>query len=254
MRILAIIQGEYGQRMVDNIRRNGPADWTVEVWKAPPFLPPIIDYPEDFLPPELPPADLILALGEHKGVAELLPDIARMTGAKAVIAPIDNAAWLPKGLANQVRGWLEAMGVAAVFPKPFCSLTEASYNVRRHRVAYNDPLIAQFARHFGQPELRISVDPQSRTISAVEVLRDSTCGCARYVAQMLVGVSADDAEQEAGMFHHHYPCLASMGKDADFDDTLMHVSGNILKENVGEQVKPFKEVLYIAPHGRSEES
>jgi hypothetical protein len=73
------------------------------------------------------------------------------------------------------------------------------------------------------------------------------CGCARYVAERLVGVAADDAEQEAGLQHHHYPCLASMGIDVDFGDTLMHVSGNVLKDNVGKQVKPFKTTRYIAP-------
>jgi hypothetical protein len=49
------------------------------------------------------------------------------------------------------------------------------------------------------------------------------------------------------MLHHHYPCLASMGIDADFDDTLMHISGNILRDNIGAQVKPFKRIQYIAP-------
>jgi len=83
MRILAIITGEYGQRHVDNIRAHGPADWQVEVWQAPAVLPPVIDYPEDYLPGSLPPADLLLAFGEHKGVAELVPEIARMTGVRA---------------------------------------------------------------------------------------------------------------------------------------------------------------------------
>ena len=30
-------------------------------------------------------------------------------------------------------------------------------------------------------------------------------------------------------------------------DTLMHASGNYLKKNVGEQVKPYKQVKYIKP-------
>jgi hypothetical protein len=55
------------------------------------------------------------------------------------------------------------------------------------------------------------------------------------------------------MAHHHYPCLASMGVDVDFSDTLLHVSGNIMKDNVAEQVKPYKHIHYIAPGFRSEE-
>jgi hypothetical protein len=252
MRILAIITGEYGQRHVDNVRKHGPADWRIEVWRAPAVLPPVIDYPEDYLPESLPPADLILAFGEHRGVAELIPDVARMTAARAVVAPVDREEWLPRGLARQLRGWLAEMEVACVTPKPLCSLTETHYNVRRHRVEYDDPLIAEFARLFGRPEFRISVDARTRTIVEVEVVRDACCGCARYVAQGLVGVLVDDAEQEAGLLHHHYPCLASMGVDPDYNDTLMHISGNILKEQVGEQIKPYRRVVYIVPGKRSE--
>jgi hypothetical protein len=253
MRVLAIISGEYGQRHVDNIRNHGPADWVVEVWKAPSVLPPVIDYPEDFLPDTLPPTDLILSFGEHPGVAELLPGIVRMTGARAVIAAVDSEAWLPRGLARQLRGWLQDMGVVCVTPKPLCSLTDTHYSIgRRQQIEYDDPLIAEFARHFGQPDLLITVDPISRRITSAEVLRDSVCGCARYVAQRLVGVSVDDAEQEAGLLHHHYPCLASMGVDTDYGDTLMHISGNLLKNNVGTQVKPFKHVQYIVLGTRSD--
>ncbi len=61
------------------------------------------------------------------------------------------------------------------------------------------------------------------------------------------GVSADEAEFQAGMLHHHFPCLASMGIDPDFGDTLMHVSGNLLRDDVAEQVKPWKRVQMIRP-------
>jgi hypothetical protein len=254
MRILVIISGgEYGQRHLDNIRAHAPSDWAIEVWQAPTLFPLIIDYPEDYVPDTLPPADLILSFGEHKGIAELLPDVARVTGARAVIAGVDNEAWLPRGLARQLRGWLEDIGVVCVTPKPVCSLTETHYSLaRRKKIEYDAPLIAEFARHFGQPELQLTIDPETRTITAAEVRRDAVCGCARHVAQGLVGVSADEAEYEAGMLHHHYPCLASMGIDVDFGDTLMHISGNIMRDNVGEQVKPFKRIQYVAPGTRSE--
>jgi hypothetical protein len=253
LQILAIISGEYGRRHVGNIQKHGPPEWTVEVWQAPAILPPIIDYPEDYLPSTLPPANLLLSFGEHRGIAELIPDIVRISGARAVIAPVDNEAWLPRGLARQLRGWLDEMGIVCATPKPLCSLAEKRYNIaRRHWIEYDDPLIAEFARHFGQPRLDLTLDPHTRQITAVKVLRDTVCGCGRYVAQGLVGVTADEAEQEAGMLHHHYPCLASMGIDSDYGDTLMHISGNFIKDEVGEQVKPFKQVQYIAPGSRSE--
>jgi hypothetical protein len=176
-----------------------------------------------------------------------------VTGARAVIAAVDNEAWLPRGLARQLKGWLQDIDVACVTPKPLCSLTETDYSAARgRRIEYDDPLIAEFARHFGQPELRLTVDPKTRRITSARVIRDAVCGCARHVAQGLVGLSADEAEQEAGLLHHHYPCLASMGIDADYGDTLMHISGNLMKNNVGAQVKPFKRIQYIAPGKRSE--
>ncbi|MBN1137890.1 MAG: hypothetical protein JXM73_14975 [Anaerolineae bacterium] len=116
LRILAVISRDYGQRHVTKVRTHGPSEWTIETWRAPAALPPVLDYPEDFLPDTLPAADLILAFGEHPGVAELLPDIARMTGAQAVIASVDNEAWLPRGLARQLRGWLQNIGVTCVTP------------------------------------------------------------------------------------------------------------------------------------------
>jgi len=255
MRILAVITGDYGTRHFENIRANGPQEWSIESWGAPTLLPLIIDYPEDYLPETMPRADLILALAEHKGVAELLPEIAQMTGAKAVIAPVDNEAWLPRGLARQLRGWLERQNVACVTPKPFCSLTENHYDVtRQEKIAYQDPLIAEFAQYFGRPNFDFEVDPETRVITAANARRDAACGCASFAAERLVGISVDEAEQEGGMFHHHYPCLASMGIDSDFSDTLMHVSGNIMRDEIADQVKPYKRVNYIAPGTRSDEA
>lgn len=253
MRLLAVVSGEYGYRHADNIKQTGPAHWTLEKWQAPGILPPIVDYPEDYVPEDLPSADLILAFGENKGIAELIPDVARVTGARAVIAPVDSEAWLPRGLARQLRGWLADMDIVCVTPKPLCSLTETDYGVaRRKRLAYDDTLIAEFARYFGQPTLKLTIDPESRTITATDVSRDAVCGCARHVAEGLVGLSVDDAEQEAGMLHHHFPCLASMGIDVDYGDTLMHISGNILRDNIAGQVKPFKRIQYFRPADRSD--
>ncbi len=254
MHILVIVSGEYGKRHVQNIRQFGPSSWQIETWQAPPFFPPVIDYPEDFLPESLPPADLILSFAEHKGVAELLPDIAEMTGAQAVLVAVDNQAWLPKGLARQLQGWLAKIDVVCVAPKPLCSLTEHDYGVAlKQRIPYDSPQISEFARHFGQPELQTTVDPQTRCIVETAVTRDAVCGCTRHVAEQLIGVSVDEAEAKAGLLHHHYPCLASMLKDPDFNsDTLMHASGNTLKEAVARQIRPYKKVNYITPGTRSE--
>lgn len=250
--VLAVTQGQWGERIADNVHRFAPDSWTVRRWAAPRALPVVIDDPADFLPPTLPAVDLVLALGETASVAQLVPDIAKLSRAKSVIAPIDRNESLPPGLVAQLRGWLADLGVKAVFPKPFCSLTETTYNHAPLVVGYQDPAIQEFARRFGQPHFQMTVDADRR-VSRVRVERDSACGCARFVAQGLVGLPVDEAEYQAGMLHHHYPCLASMNQDDDYQDTLMHVSGHILREAVKDQIKEHLEpTAYFRPAGRVE--
>lgn len=254
MRILAIINGEYGERHVANLNQHAPKSWHIETWQAPKAFPLVMDYPEDHLPESLPQSDLILSFAEHKSVAELLPDIAQMTGARSVLVAVDDETWLPRGLARQLIGWLERINATCVTPKPLCSLTETDYGItRRDRIQYQDAHIAEFARYFGKPTFQLEVDPDTRTIAAIQVRRDAVCGCARHVAENLIGISVDEAEEKAGLLHHHFPCLASMTKLNDFNhDTLMHESGHVLKDTIGDQIKPYKQTRYISPGKRSD--
>jgi len=251
MKILAVTTGLYGERIAKHVHEHAPKKWRVQEWRAPLRYPLVIDEPRDFLPAHLDPADLVLALGEHPGVAELLPDLCKLTGAHALIAPIDNNACLPKGLANQLKNWLSEIGVTSVFPKPFCSLTETSYSLRKQRVEYDNALIAEFARHFGMPRFSVSVEmgveARDRKIQSITVERASPCGCSEFVANGLAQVPMNDAEFGAGMLHHHYPCLAAMGIDPDYSDTLMHVSGNLTVDAIVNAVKPHRQTAYFKP-------
>jgi hypothetical protein len=251
LRILAVAQGLWGRRIAANVQRHAPAGWKVETWSAPSRLPQVIDDPADFLPDEFPPVDLVLALGEVPGLGQLLPDIVRRSGARSVIVAIDHTSAVPAGLEGQLRGWLEALGVAVVFPKPLCSLTKTAVGVRRRTAAYDDPLIRRFASAFGQPAFRLTVEAGRVTQAAV--VRDSACGCARHVAENLPGTPVDEAVEKAGMLHHHYPCLASMTQDPDYDDTLMHVSGHLVRDAVRDEISgDLAPVPYLRPHGRVE--
>lgn len=250
MRIFALVQGWYGQRIVENIRAHGPKGWTVECWR-PPDLPAVVDDPARYLPLHVPPADLILALGESPAVAQLIPDIARRAGAQAVIAPVDHLSWLPEGLVRQLEERLRQMGVAAVFPRPFCSLTEDGYNLRHQRVAYLNPWISAFARHFGRPVFRIRCE--DGVIKEVDVERDAACGCARFVAEELVRMPVSEAVLQAGILHHHYPCLAGMVIERSLGDTLLHLSGQVMRQAVEVEIASLlPRAAYLVPEGRSE--
>lgn len=257
MRILVLTQGPYGERIARNLRETAPSDWAVKELTLPKRLPALIEEPEEFMPSSVPPADLLLAAGESPGAAQLISEYVKRSGARSVIAPVDNSAWLPPGLANQLKTELAGIGVVAVFPKPFCSLTENSYGFRRSAQPYQDELIATFARYFGRPKLRIVVNPETKRIESVEVQRNSACGGVAHAAKGMVGLHADEADVKAGLILHHYPCLCSMNQewlDDRLYDTLMHASGYIMNEEVAEQVKPFKTPpQYLTPDGHVEE-
>ncbi|MGD0352839.1 MAG: DUF166 family protein [Dehalococcoidia bacterium] len=229
MRVLVAIQGHYGQRIADNIRKCGPAGWKVYTFTFAQDLPAIIDDAGEFLPKELPAADLLISLGEHPGVAQIIPDMVKKSGAKAVIAPADNRTWLPPGLAKQIKRKLESMGVDMVYPVPFCTLTEKDSQ---------NPHIKEFAKYFGKPELDIELDKDR--IKRVAVIRGAPCGCTPYVADGLVGIWERDAVEKAGLLHHQYPCLSTMVMDQEFEDTLMHRAGLMTKLAAGKALKSAK--------------
>jgi hypothetical protein len=229
MRILVTIQGHYGQRIADNIRKYGSADWKFYSYTFPQDLPAIIDDADAFLPKELPAADLLISLGEHPGVAQMIPDMVEKSGAKAVIAPADNRVWLPPGLAKQIKRKLEYMGVDMVYPVPFCTLTEKDSQ---------NQYIREFTKYFGKPELTLDFDRDR--IKKVTVIKGAPCGCSPYVADGLVGVWERDAVEKAGLLHHQYPCLSTMVMDQEFEDTLMHHAGLMTKLAVEKAIKGVK--------------
>jgi hypothetical protein len=226
MRILAVVQGNYGKRMVEAWQGYGPAQWEIETLEITSSLPTMMEDPSEFLPPDIPQADLVISLGEHPGVAELLPAIVKASGARAVIAPVDNRAWLPPGLAKQVGKAVQKMGVEAVFPVTFCTLGEGDSD---------NPLIKEFAHHFGVPEVEITAEADR--VKEVRVARSAPCGSTYFVAEALTGTKVQDAEEKSGILHHNYPCLATMNVDWQFHDTLMHRAGYFTKQAVHRALK-----------------
>ena len=90
MRILAAVQGDYGKRIVEHLKVRGPEEWIIETMSLPRALPMVIDEPDEFIPSDVAYAELLLALIESEGAAQLVPALARLCGAKASIVPVDN--------------------------------------------------------------------------------------------------------------------------------------------------------------------
>ncbi|MGA2111137.1 MAG: DUF166 family protein [Anaerolineales bacterium] len=243
--VMAAYQGFWGQRIAASISKNSPPEWRVSVWEAPRCIPPVVDDPEEYLTSPIIHSDLLVALGETPGFAQLVPMIAKRAGVRAAVVPVDRNASLPAGLVGQLAGWLREAGVVAVFPRPLCSLDEEGYNRAPIRMPYDDETIRRFARYFGRPKYELSAE--GGRLSSVRVLRDACCGCARFVAEGLSGVPVGEAVEAAGMLHHHYPCLASMNIDEDYQDTLMHVSGNLLRDEIQREVESILPTVYLRP-------
>jgi hypothetical protein len=244
LHLFVLYQGDYGQRILNNIERSAPETWTIAAWHTPNDLPLVADDPgatwspvlSAGFPDQMPASDLVLFLGESEGVARLLPDVVERTGARSVIAPVDDVAWLPDALALQLRARLAEMGVTAVFPKPFCSLSERRLSTQQQVTALDDPWICEFARHFGCPMFRIECNDQ--WVIAVEVERDAPCGCARAVADQLIGTDVKQSVVQAGLFHSQYPCMAMARVDPHLGSSLFQVSSDLMRAAVEVEVRP----------------
>ena len=168
MNLLTLHHGLYGQRIADNLRLRSPENWQISELELPKALPLIVDDPEESLPLELLSAALVLHLAETSQAAQLLPGVIKLSGAFAVIAPIDNDTWIPTGLRRQLGRELTAHAV--VFPEPFCALAEDLIAAQPDLQPEQQDVLMAFTRHFGRPRLRVIMS-DDETISDVIVER-----------------------------------------------------------------------------------
>ena len=241
MKILIAIQGAYGTRILENISKRSPADREIHSVTIPLNLPYIIDEPEEYLPQSLPQVDLVIFLSESENAPQLIPDLIPLTGATGVIVPIESSSWMSLGLKGQIREELARMGVGSVFPKNFCTLTEKTYGYGNRAESYECEIISEFAQHFGRPEFRVQVNPETNIIEDIEVLRCSPCGSTYHGVEKTIGKHVDEALPKAGLICMQFPCLASMSMeqiDKGLYNTLMHLSGQIFNERMLPHLEP----------------
>lgn len=226
MRIFILSSGEYGSKIVNGIATHGFASNIVGIHEFPSSedLPEFIDDVSEYIPKNIPEADLIIAVGTFGDINMVIPDVARTSGAKSIIVPIYHPQQIPLGLQNEIKSELDD-DMTIVFPKPFCSLTPIG-----------DKFIDEFAEVFGKPEFEIETSNPSdeidldSNISSVKVIRGAPCGASHFIAENLIGVSVKDAEFEANNKLHNFPCSASMATDNITGDTVLHLASYRTKE------------------------
>ncbi len=195
----------------------------------PTTMPDFIENAEDFLPKIIPEADIAVAINLHPDVLAVLPE--KLKGkVKALIVPVEEPRWCSPGLAKQIKEKCDELGIEFAAPKPFCNLRESDEH----------PTINRMIREMGigYPEFEIEVLEDGK--ANVRILRSQPCGCAYYIGVKLrgfdfTGVMRGEMRELWNVVseaHHSFPCTASMERDNEYDEPLLHVGGFIARHAV----------------------
>lgn len=180
------------------------------------LLPYLLENPRDFLPPEIPRHDVLLAICIHEQILLEMLKICASAGTKAVVVPLEASAWITPAAREQAEAICARNRIEIAFPKPFCRFDPAPGTV-----------LDRFRRHFhiGAPEVRLEWDGDRISETHVEV--SAACGATYYVARWLKGKTRDDdlRHDVVSRRFHSYPCTASMQHDDELGDSPLHVSG-----------------------------
>lgn len=239
LKLYIIYSGPFGEQIINNFAAHGLGDKIVCLYEFEPeiiekehpsepnVLNKIWDRPGDYIPQNLPVmlCDLLIVLGIHPLLGDIIPFIAQKLKAKTVLYPLDDRERIPEGL-KTIKDDLDAAGIPHEFPRPFCVLDESENK-------YIDYIFQQV----GKPEFEISIDEKEKIIKEVEVLKDTPCGSARSVAETLEYQSYNDMRKlrekittEHENEENENYCLASM----DPIEPLMQEAGDILVESIYE--------------------
>ncbi len=200
---------------------------------SPQDLPAFIDNPADYMPKHLPKADVCLVSGLHKDLLLELPEHLKQAGIKALIAPIEDWNEVPLGIKKQVEQKCAELGLECSLPKPFCTLEPEE----------GKPTISRFIEEtkVGKPILEISTitSGKEEVIEYAVVRRSAPCGSTWYVARKLIGVSTKqeilyDAIAKA---HHSFPCTATMNRDPETSEPILHIGGFTIRAAVEEALQ-----------------
>lgn len=194
--------------------------------------PNFIDEVEENLPENFPSScDVIIAIGIDMYI-QALPILAKETGAKAVILPIEDSNWYPLGILNQTKNRLEKNGVEVALPRPFCSLEPKGRET-----------IEQFIQEYEIGRPSVVAEVEDGEIVDVEVDVCAPCGSTDSVAEEVEGApvsfESDDIlelEGEISEAHHSHPCTGDMMEDPVLSETILHRAGYLVRKAVKEAV------------------
>lgn len=239
LKLYIIYSGPFGEQIINNFAAHGLGDKIVCLYEFEPetiedehpsepnVLTKIWDRPSNYIPQNLPlmDCDLLMVLGIHPLLGDIIPFIAQKLNAKAVLYPLDDRERIPEGL-KTIKDDLDAAGIPHEFPRPFCVLEESE-----------NKYINYIFQRVGKPMFDITPDEKEKVLKEIEVIKDTPCGSARSVSEKLAYQSYNDMRKlrekittEHENEENENYCLASM----DPLEPLMQEAGDILVESIYE--------------------
>ncbi len=202
----------YRRRFADNI---------AEIIAFPSVLPHLLETPWDYVPEQIPPHDVVLAINIHEQILVEMLKRCVERGAMGIVVPLEAGHWISPAAREQAREICRGRRVEIAFPKPFCSFDPPAAS-----------LLAEFRRHFhiGKPEVELRVE--AGRIEEALVTVSAACGATYYVARWLAGRRVDDdlEHEVVSKRLHSYPCTASMSWDDELGETPLHVAASAHEE------------------------
>lgn len=180
-------------------------------------------------PKSLPEAEIAILSELHPDLLlELPPFLKDSAKIKAIIVPQENPVRIPR---RQIEEICAREGLEIAFPKPFCDLQPRA----------DQSLITRFTEEFkiGRPKVSVAVDNRG-VIHHVEVLRSAPCGSTWFVAQQVARVDARNTRElhdRISASHHSYPCTASMERDPEIGDAILHKAGYLIRAAIEEGIR-----------------
>ena len=194
----------------------------------PSSMPAIIDDPYEFVPQDVPPHDVLVALSVNEEV--LLAFLRRHSIARAVIVPIEQSDWITPYWEGAVSNFCEENGIEASFPKPFCSFDPVSGFLKEFKTKFR----------IGRPEIEFVL--RDGRIKESYVLCSAPCGGTYFTARRLEGRRVDeDLAFVIDSALSAYPCTAGRTVDRDFNDSITHravkLQRDVLKPFINQSMK-----------------
>ena len=258
LKLIVFYNGDFGERVVGNLInysgfciscgeactqcrnvRPGYAENVVALVEMPDpsTLGDFIDDVEPYLPKAIPQADIAIVMNVHPDILfGLLPKL-KEAGVKAIIGCSEKPKELPLGQRKQLEELGANLGIETAFAKPFCAM----------RPDPAKPNIADFLEKagIGDPLIEVALQKSREGkdhIVAANVVRSAPCGSTWFVAKRLLGLEPDqpDIRERISEAHHAYPCTASMDRDTELGDTILHKGGYIIRDAVENAFKKAK--------------